>query len=76
MVSSRSPIVEIATPCTAVPDPNVVAMGLISVSGDSLCRPQVVGAIHNLNVSDIAGLAEPLAREVATAHLRGRVLPV
>ena len=69
----RAAIVEVGAPVAIVAVLHVVAVGLLGEGAQPLGGLEVVGAVHHLDVLEVARLAEPFLREVPAAHLRRRV---
>ena len=66
----RAAVVEVGAPVAVVAVLHVVAVWLLSEGAQPLGGLEVVGAVHHLDVLEVARLAEPFLREVPAAHLR------
>lgn len=75
-VSTRATIVKVMSPIVITTRLNIIAVGLLGESAESLWGLEIVGAINNLYVPEIARLAKSLLRKTATAHLSRGVLPI
>lgn len=68
-VFARTPIVKVVTPIAVLAGLDIVAVGLLGEGANPLRSLEVVGAVNDLNVPEIAGLPEPFFRKMAASHL-------
>lgn len=75
-IEAGATVVEIGAPVGGVGALDVVTVGVLGQGLDALEGAETVVGVHDLKVAEVAGLSEPIVREVTRPHLGGRVLPV
>lgn len=69
-------IIKVMAPIPITAGLNIIAVWLLSEGADAFGSLEIVGAINNLNIPEVAGLPESLFGEMTAAHLSGGVLPL